>query len=259
MLAAAGCGAPGPGTLVVPGARAPRGLHLVARVERPDARGLLALLTENRRRLHHVNLSLFRQASDGTWPAVPEATRVGVPAASLGNPIALGALRFGTTYKLTLAAYADASESLATLVSDAALSQLTFTTPAPRLVGSALTVERELALTVPLVLLNTPYAGRATYSLAVLNPQVTHVRLELTTPSGSVASRLYPRGSTPATGLLDNLKLGSTYTLRATGLKGSATTGDVLASAAATVTMPLVAPDGTVETGPFGPLSLTLN
>ncbi|MEB3198165.1 MAG: hypothetical protein VKP62_13275 [Candidatus Sericytochromatia bacterium] len=227
-------------------------------VRPPTGWRLQALLTANQVRLHHVNLRLFRRAPDGSWPATPETTRLGLTAAALGQIISLGQLKFGASYRLQLEAYAAGTESLSTLLSDAAGSQVSFTMPTPSLVGGVLRVARETVFQAPLVLLNTLYDGQASYQLTLGNAQVTHVRLDLATPAGVVATRLYSRGSLPSSGSLHNLKLATPYTLQATGLKGGAN-GESLVTASATLTTPGVSASGTVETGPFGPLTLTLN
>jgi hypothetical protein len=263
VLALVGCESRVLGAFPAPGtAPLPEGVATLAlRPASPATWALQALITENRRRIHHVNMRLFRRAADGAWPATPEAARLDLPASAVGQPLKLGFLKFGSTYRLLVEAYADAQENLTTLLSDGAASRLEFTTPGPQLVGGALSVVTTVPISVPLVLLNTAYSGQAGYTLTVFNGQVTHVKLDLTTPAGLVASATYPRGSLPSSGTIANLKLGNTYTLAATGMRGTGLQGldQVVASATVTFTTPGVSASGTVDTGPFGPWGLVLN
>jgi hypothetical protein len=257
-LVLSGCEWRVPGAHPVPGtARAPQGVvAIVPSFVTAAHLSLQALITENRLRIHHVNLRLFRRAPDGLWPQTPEVTRLGLPANQIGQPITLGFLKFATTYRLQAEAYASDEENLTTLLSDVVASRAEFTTPSPLIVGGALTVATTIPIALPLVLQNTPYAGQASYTIAVSNGQITHVRLDLTTPAGLVATRIYPRGGLPGAGTLSNLKLGTAYQLTATGLKG---TNSPVSTAVVSFVTPTVSDVGTVDTGPFGPWALVLD
>jgi len=229
------------------------------RPKTPRGLSLQALLTANRFQVHHVNMRLFRQSDSGTWLNEPVAVRLGLPPENLNAPVGLGTLKFGVVYRLELEAYSAASENSTTLISDPVGSRVTFQMPSPALNGTVLSVERRIVFSAPLVLINKPYEGTANYSLSINHPQVNQVRLELVTAQGVVASRQYSRPQAPTVGTLGNLKLGTTYTLRAIGQRGAGNNAEPLSSTSVTFTTPTLTASGTVETGPFGPFTLNLN
>jgi hypothetical protein len=253
-----GCGGPA----WAPGYRPPQPLtrEVWVKVWPPSApRALADVLTANRYRVHHVNLRLYRSATGDTWENTPVAVRTGISESHLQQPITLGALKYGFTYRLALEAYSDAEETFASLISNSEASQVTFSLPFPRLTGDVLSAERAMVFSAVLVLLDTLYDGRALFSVVLNQPQVTHVRVALVSPAGVVSSQLYTRGNLPAAGVLYQLKMATSYTLQATGLRGSGNSVVTLSTASASFSTPALLPDGTIETGPFGPFVLRLD
>jgi hypothetical protein len=165
----------------------------------------------------HVRLTLLA-AQGGTYVATGATTTVAGTA--LASPVTLGSLKAGTSYRIQ----ADAYNSAGSLISDASGSQTDFATPAIATTAGVASVDDAA---VPLVALklrlaDQPYAGSATVAVALssaLKSKVSTVTLKLFAGATLVSSKSYAVAALTGGAMapLNNLRMGTSYTLQADG------------------------------------------
>lgn len=173
----------------------------------------------------HVKLVLL--ANDGGWRETGASKAV--PAAGLGAAVALGNLRADRAYRVRVDAYASATESAATLISDPVASTTDFATPAVVTTAGVASID-DAAIALPALrcqLRDRTYAGTGAFSVAVskgLEKKITHVRLTLAQVAAdgtrtSRHARTVALADAAKTFTMANLRAGASYVVVAEGLK----------------------------------------
>ncbi|MNS22522.1 hypothetical protein D3C72_543180 [compost metagenome] len=188
-------------------------------------RTLAVVAANTASRLDHVTLSLSVRNAQGQYVATG-ARKVLTPAA-LGSPVSLGNLKMGQSYRVQASAYTDAAETR--LVSDPARSVTDFAMPALAAANGIATIDdAPITLALKVALIDSTYAGRATFSVSVagsLRNKVDSLRLTIGRMEGSVITPVYDKTVPYASGspsfTVTNLRAGTTYALLAEGFDGN--------------------------------------
>lgn len=201
-----------------------------------------------------ATVKLVLLTNDGGWRETG-ATKT-IAAADLAAAISLGNLRAGRDYRVR----ADAYQADGTLISDAADSLTSFTTPAVTTVAGVDTVDDTTTALVSLrcKLADRTYAGTGTFVVAVskgIEKKISHVRLTFSQVAADGTAtvkqaRTVALADAGQTFTMSNLRAGQAYKLLAEGLMiaGSETKASNDNNSVLTFTTPAVSGGSVDET-----------
>lgn len=199
--------------------------------------------------IDHVDLKLLRLVS-GSYQATGAVTTVA--ASALGGAVNLSNLRYGSQYRIEADAYADAAETQ--LISNAAASVTDFTTPALTASTSGDSVDDTPVglVSLNLTLSDQTYAGTGSFGVALstrVQKKASSVTVKLLEGTSTLVTQSLPPASVNAgqTFALNNLRMGTTYTLEADAYNSAGALLSTPARSQVSFTTPAVA-SGTVDT-----------